>query len=351
MITDSTQGTRLRGPVKEPAWGHRRGHSRVERKGFLRPSGRHVTRGIHLAVVVLLLAICSATGWADLTPAQMYLNPSAVPVDAYDYDYQAAGYTTTFSNVTSLQVLPPMVTGGMDYYFTPTVDYTGDIIGTDGRITFIRPGPYFVLVTYTDATTDLFDYGIEFLTRPGPANTYNWHVIPTPSPDVVITDPSLASSNPDFPAGTTEINDAATWEDVKKEMKKLTDAHVEVGGHGSPGSFVYAGTVIDSSNIDSELSDLKGHVSYLTFMSCSTGAGTQGDTFLSGVANILGKSAGYTDVVGGNGTKWFINGDGTNKVVPTPGSLVLGLLGLGLMRRFVRRRHSYRWPIRLRQVP
>jgi hypothetical protein len=55
-------------------------------------------------------------------------------------------------------------------------------------------------------------------------------------------------------------------------------------------------------------------------MSCSTGRGDEGKAFLQKVANYLGESGGYTDVVGGNGQDWFINGNGESVkyVVPEP---------------------------------
>lgn len=292
--------------------------------------------GISLCLILWTSSIVLAI---PLTADDMYLDPSLVPADYYDYDYYTAGHTAYFANVQSLQVLPPLTADGSVYYFTPTVDYTGDITNTNGSITFIRPGPYFVLVTYTNETTELFDYGIEFLMQgDNDKETYNWRQIETPSPDVVVVDPnpyqvknpnpppatltkSLKDSQPDFPAGTTEVNILNTWEQVINYLKTLTNKHVELSGHGNKGKFFWNGTEIPIT----DFAQLRGHVNYLTFMSCLTGAGPEGYAFLSTIAIYLGQSGGYTDCVGGNGKEWFINNYGSFRPVrricafnPTP---------------------------------
>ena len=308
----------------------------------------HLVVSRWLAVVALCVMFLSMPAAAtSLTPEQMYLAPTTVPSAVYDYDYYAPGYAAAFSNVTNLQVLPALTSYGGGYYFRPGIDYTGDITGTNGTITFAHSGPYFVLATYTDKTTRLFDYGIGFLTRNG-GETYNWSVIPTPAPDVVITDPNpypnpnpppatltLPPSNPDFPAGTTEVNNLQTWAEVLTYLKSLsgTNLHVELGGHGSTGAFYWNGTSIPAS----DFAQLKGKVSYLTFMSCETGAGSC--AYLTEIAGYLGAAGGYTDVVGGDGHEWFINGEGTfKKIIPEPVTMLGVFLGVSCLAGYIRRR-------------
>jgi len=259
-----------------------------------------------LTVCLVVYLPCPVARAVALTAAQMYLDPASIPAADYTYPYYPADYTATFSNVVSLQVLPPMVEGGNSYYFTPTVDYTGDITGTDGSITFARPGPYFVLATYTDDSTALFDYGINFETYDGD-DTSDWHVIPTPSPDVVIIDPSdpnMVASSPTFGNNTTVTN-IAGWNAVVAYMKTLSGKHVELEGHGHEASFLWASKAVLGSNAPAlwlrTLNDLVGHVTNLTFISCNTGQGADGLNFIQTVANALGGSAGYTDAIGGCG--------------------------------------------------
>ncbi|MBN1932699.1 MAG: PEP-CTERM sorting domain-containing protein [Desulfobacterales bacterium] len=273
----------------------------------------------------------------------------SVSEDRYEYAYIDSYSTINFSSVKSLQVLPAFNEDGT-YYSEIDNGIVGNIDENTGEgiITFITPGPYFVMATYLDDSTNVFAYGVEFIMRNGETPvTYEWHKIETPKPNIVITDPNpyavknpnpppatinetLPPSNPDFPAGTTEVNDKQKWNDVVTYMKTLTNAHVELGGHGSSGKFYWDGQeVLNTTNASKVLNELKGHVNYLTFMSCLTGSDMN---FLQEVANTLGRASGYTDCVGGNGTDWFINDKGTLKTaVPEPSTLIIfafGLVGL-----------------------
>jgi hypothetical protein len=285
-----------------------------------------------MASCIVLLVPCGAAWGATLTAADMFLDPSAIPPANYAYSYFSSGYTAQFTGVQRLQVLPALQDGSNAYYFTPTVDYTGDITGANGSITFNRPGPYFVLATNTNNTQTLFDYGIGFQVFPAETGpTYNWHQTTVPAADDYVIDPSLAASQPTFPQGSTVKNNLATWNDVLNFLKTLTNAHVELSGHGAPGQFYYAGVDVLDSSMLGTLDQLVGHVECLTFMSCLTAQGAAGSAFLQGVANKLGTSAGYTDCVGGNGTNWFYNDSAkylTFTAVPEPPSLVLIVLGL-----------------------
>lgn len=305
---------------------------------------------IGLCLMVGLLAIVGVNpgGMAiadPLTPEQMYLDPASVTPDYYDYDYKPAGYTHSFSDVASLRILPPLVEGGNEYYFTPWVDYTADITGTTGSVTFITPGPYFVLATYTNSTSELFDFGIEFdvFSNGGTAHkTYNWHRIPTPNPNVVAVDPDLVRSEPRHDPGTVVVS-PTSWQALTDYLKGLSNAHVELGGHGSPGSFYYRGSRVlydCTEETNNWLRSMQGHVRKLTFMSCSTGAGEEGRAFLQKVANYLSESGGYTNAVGGNGKDWFINGDGklVTFVVPEPSAVCLVVCGSPVVGFVIRKR-------------
>jgi hypothetical protein len=306
---------------------------------------RNFRPALAICVATITSSWLSAPTWAaPLDADDMYLDPASIPTDYYDYDYFDSDHTAFFSNVTSLQVLPPLLPDGSDYYFRPTVDYTGDITGTDGSITFLRPGPYFVLATYTDATSTLFDFGVQFICRdPGDHESDRWVKQPTPSPDIVITDPNefanpnpppdkltLPPTDPDFPDGTTVIHNLQTWTQVRDYLRSLppgSNKHVELGGHGNVGKFFWNGQSIPASDFE----ELRGKVNNLTFMSCKTGAGD--GSYLAQIAGYLGRAGGYTDVVAGNGSEWFIREGGTFKDVPLPGTLVLLAGGIAMVRR------------------
>jgi hypothetical protein len=85
------------------------------------------------------------------------------------------------------------------------------------------------------------------------------------------------------------------------------------------------------------LASMAGHIDYLTFMSCYTGAGSVGMDFLTLTAETLGKAGGYTEAVGGNGVDWFINDNGKLVTVPEPPSIMLivsgGIMLIMLLRR------------------
>jgi hypothetical protein len=300
-----------------------------------------------IALCALLLVPGSSSA-APLSAADMYLSPSAVPSSNYDYDFFSPGTTATYANVTSLKVMPAFQSDRVTPYAQATVDYTGDITGSSGSITFYKPGPYFVQATYTDNSQQLFDYGIQSKIRddlPMPPITPPsevWSVIPTPAPDVVISGPDLNDTDPTFPQGTVVVHNLTTWEQVMTYIKTLTNKHVELGGHGKPGLFVWNGTPILNGTTQSTndyLDQMKGHVNNLTFMSCLTGQGDQGTAFLQNVANKLGRSEGYDESVMGNGKDWFINRDGEKRIfigVPEPAALTM--LILGLLSMYSRRR-------------
>ncbi|MDH7602455.1 MAG: DUF4347 domain-containing protein [Armatimonadota bacterium] len=299
---------------------------------------RWCVRSVLICAVVNLLLACGAWG-KELTPQEMYLDPAEVPEANYEYPYFSVGHAVVFSNqdgkdVVGLKILPPLLEQSTQYYFTPGTDYTADITNGVGTVTFNRPGPYFVQVVYADNnsnTAQLFDFGIEFEIFNGPQKgpTSNWHKIPTPSPDVVVRDPDL-KKEPKYDPKTKVVSDKATWKDVTDYLKTLTNAHVELGGHGSPAAFYYKGEQVlyDCTKATNDwLDSLRGHVSNLTFMSCSTARGDEGKAFIQKVANYLGASAGYTNVVGSNGVDWLINKDGKliKCVIPEPSAVLLAL--------------------------
>jgi hypothetical protein len=165
------------------------------------------------------LLLSSSGSAAALTAADMYLNPDAVPSSNYDYDYFSPGYTASYAKVVSLKVMPVFLSDWATTYAQATVDYTGDITGSTGSITFYKLGPYFVQATYLDSSQQLFDYGIQSKIRDNPMPpitppTEVWNLIPTPTPDVVISGPDLSDTDPTFAQGTVVVHNLTTWDEV-----------------------------------------------------------------------------------------------------------------------------------------
>lgn len=325
-------------------------------------------RRLYLTSIVVGLALCVALciggqSWAaPLSAEDMYLDPALIPLAEYDFEYHNASYTAAFFGVLKLQVLPAFLEDGVTYYATPTVDYTGDITGTDGSISFLKPGPYYVMATYTDYTTSVFAYGIDFLTQASTASNgggIKWVKEPTPNPDVVVVDPNefdnptppppkrnLKESQPKFGPGTTKVDDKTTWEQVTQYLKTLNNKHVEISAHGLSGKVYWGNQLVldDSTQATKDwLNQMKGHIKILTFMTCKTGSDA---SFIQLVANSLdGESGGYTGRVGGNGEDWFKE-EGcqyVRRIVPEPSSLLVLVTGMsGVIVIFAKRKKGCR---------
>lgn len=301
-------------------------------------------RGAVGSIVLALLMSAGAAG-SPLTAGDMFVNRWEIPAADYVFTYRpATSYTANFADVTRLQVLPAYSRDDTTPFRTATVDYTGDITGTTGSITFLQPGPYMVRATHTDSTVSYYDIGVGFNIHPNQTGpTHTWTEAPVPENATIILDPNdyvdrngqtrnLKPSEPDTPASSALINTFTTWDEVVAYMKRQTNAHIELGGHGGPGAFYWNGVrVLDESAASAALlNELRGHVSNLTFMSCYTGSSV---TFLKLVASTLGSASGYTTAVAGDGTYWYVADGGTYVTIPAgPGVLVL-LAGMAFSTR------------------
>jgi hypothetical protein len=294
-----------------------------------------------IALVAVTLAGILSPASVQAQPesnAQLFLDPTTVPPDFYTYTLESSGSPISFTNVSRIQVLPALQQGNNSYLYTPNVDYSATLSGSNGTLFLDHAGPYIVETTSSiDGSHAFTSFGVGFVVNPAATGpTYNWHMTDVPNADTYVVDPAVAASQPTFPAGSTVKNNLATWNDVLNYLKTLTNAHVELSGHGNVGQFYYNGMlVLDDTTAATQatLDMLKGHVKELTFMSCLTGQGAGGQAFLQNVANTLGASSGYTDCVGGDGTKWYVNDDGKRVsfiAVPEPGILALFALGGGI---------------------
>ena len=297
-----------------------------------------------LGIIGVFLALTAPARGVPLTAEQMYLDPDTIPPAEYVYGALDVGGTMNFSNVTALQVLPPLMPGSNEYYFVPCTDYTGDITGTNGSITFNRAGPYHVRATFTDESQQLLPVGIDLREHHrgiGGITTSVWHSLPTPDGgDCVVVDPEFAEPGSTY-GGDPDIQDGfTTWEQVENHLKTLTNAHVELDGHGAPGKFKFNGEVVLEAGTEAKsnwLDSMKGHISHLSFISCSV---AQSCSLVSEAAEKLGTSSGYTDVIRDTPSsgEWFINADGYLKIVPEPATMLGLFLAISSVSVYLRRR-------------
>lgn len=297
-----------------------------------------IVRRPAVVAVFLLLGLAGSATASPLDTAHMFITASDVPSADYQYPFvPTTPYSATFTSVSRLQVLPAFAANGVDPYRIAMVDYNGDITDGLGTITFNQPGPYVVRATYLDGTSSFIDFGVGFNVNPnqtGPTRT--WKPEPVPENATIIVDPNnyvdsngqtrnLKDSQPDIPASSSYIDTFTTWAEVVAYMKRQTNAHVELSGHGAPGQFYWNGQLVLDGSAASQatLNEWKTHVSSLTFMSCYTGSSL---SFLTTVASILGSSGGYTNAVGGDGKTWYVADGGTYVVIPN-GPTVLILAG------------------------
>jgi hypothetical protein len=305
---------------------------------------KHLFVSRWLAVVALCVLFVSMPAAATtLTSGQMYFDPANM-TQTFDSDSLISlnpGTSYSFAGVTGLKVLPPLLSGSDGYYLTPNVDYSGDIdfVSGAGAITFTTGAVYFVEAQYTDrSVVTAFAVGTRFRGLGGVV-TKQRTMDPPPGGDVVIVDPSSGMADPPANYGGDPLvkTDLNNWEDVVAYMETLTNAHVELDGHGSPGNFYWNGVSVLNKDSGATLDKLKGHVNNLTFISCSTASGC---TLVSLAADKLGASAGYTATISDDPDtgEWYINDGGYRKAIPEPVTMLGVFMGVSGLAAYIRRR-------------
>lgn len=288
------------------------------------------------------MTLCLAS---TLTPADMYIDPDALPSGTYEFEQQPTGYTVPFTDVQRLQVLPMLAADGQTYYYTPGVDYSGDITGTNGSITFHSPGPYHVLTTSTDGSTQIRDFSIDCDWHE-PTVTGSRKSVNIPKPDggdVVVVNQSRLNVpyTSDAYTGNPKVEKSLnTWADVTTFLKKQNGKHVELQGHGKPGKFYWNGVCVLNEadpGFQPWLDELKkAGLKKLTFISCSVGGGDAGKRFVDTVYSTLGGAGAYTKEVScvKKGSEYIWSSLEGWRYLPEPASLSLLLVGgAGMLRR------------------
>jgi len=284
---------------------------------------RRFSSGAAVCFLLAALFVFPATSVAtciDESPTQMYLDPDEVPTGEIGVDIPQVGLGPApvvlfvpplgALAVAALRIAPPVMVLAADDYI-PGVDYTACLESTDGSgvITFLADGVYAVKTEYSDASVGymLVQVGAKALGqcfRPGKMQEFT-----CPTPTVAFEGEDVATP-PDF---TNQINATSVMDLVNKVMTQAAGGPIPLVfvDHGCRGAFTVNGVDMvslapaDAANL-AKFCSLKGKVSSVTLLSCSTGNGTQGSDFLKSLSSCLGgvPVTGFT----GDVSSWSRNG-------------------------------------------
>jgi hypothetical protein len=363
---------------------------------------------IYTSILAGLLALtlgCPGTAFAQfISSNDLFLAPTDVPTDFYNERLISPGNSITFSvadvpgatGLLGVQILPVLAANpansagdytaselanisvnnyGTYYAFQPNVDYKATTISNNASTaTFGAEGTYFVQLKTTNGsslkttlievnTGDFFaeDPGHGVKDKAGPSNK-----IPSPSSNfqVISDDPmdndAMKNAMKQFPNAPKlkNLNDLckAVMEKFKANGNKKFS--LDIIAHGYPG-----GVKIGTDYIDPRFPNLPGYtgmtpaqvqecldpyVNCVTFYSCNTYSGAQGEDFIKAFRASIDTVQAFTGTVTIS-TTYFDEGAGSKKLnaqspVPEPDSLAL-LIGFGIsgtlfaFRRLRRRRN------------
>ena len=272
-----------------------------------------------LALVLVALSGAHAAHAACIpqSSSQMFLDPLTVPdgelgVAIPSLNLPGPGtqmFPPTTGAVTGLHIAGATMLSAFDDY-VPNVDYFAciDNVSGQGFVQFASEGAYVVRVDYSSGPSQYFVVGVgaKDLTqcfKDGPVKEF-----PCPTPPKAYEGADVAVP-PDFAnqSSVSGIDNLVTQVNTDAVGGPIALVFVD---HGCQGQFTINGTdrvslaAADSTNLR-KLCNLKGKISSLTLLSCSTGNGTAGMAFLQALANCLGVPVtGYT----GNVRSWNRNG-------------------------------------------
>jgi hypothetical protein len=333
------------------------------------PSNR-LSRQFHILVVAILSLFCVATLWAGALDAnQLFLAPSAVPVQMYTPISLNLGNSDTISgSFSAVNVLPllkpdPNTSFGQytkadfnkisqanytQYYaYTPTVDYSANLSSSGVTLTFNQPGSYFVrLVSGGQSNFVYFQVddgwfpidgnnqvaGPERQWTPPPADL---NVVSQDEEDAGQAAVTNRAAGLLPPGNTVRAGDIDSVVDKIKKASQAAGHKISVNlvGHGAPGAIQFGNEIIgDGFNMSAKefQKEIDPYVNKITFISCNTASGAQGDKFLTDIHSSIDGVAGFSFPITVHDDGFDLNAQG-GLSLPTPEPSTLLMLGSGLL--------------------
>ena len=232
----------------------------------------------------------------------------AVPLGMYPQRPLEPGDTwalESFSNpINGLKVIPPQVLDptnpficGEHYYaFSDLPEFPMEAVG----LTFERPGPYFVQVTYANGIVEenIFHVGTSFSPENNNAACYTgpFREVPCGNPDVAIVSSTLGFGHSWGDKGvivpTIDSAAAAICKAFEEKGEKIT---VVIDAHGVSGEIDLGTEILKMDNLEAFLEKVKDKISNLIIFTCSLAEGEAGRAFLCAFEQGLnGNVTGYT---------------------------------------------------------
>jgi hypothetical protein len=330
-------------------------------------------------VVAILSLVCVSALWAGvLDTNQLFLAPSAVPVQIYTPISLNLGNSDTISgSFSAVNMLPllkpdPNTSGGQytnadfnrislanysQYYaYTPTVDYSANLSSSGVTLTFNQPGSYFVRLVSGGQSSFLYFQiddgwfpidgnsqvsGPERQWTPPPADL---NVVSQGEDDAGQAAVTNRAAGLPRPGNTVRADDIDSVVNAIKKASQNAGHKISVNlvGHGAPGAIQFGNEIIgDAFNMTAKefQKEIDPYVNKITFISCNTASGAKGGKFLTDIHSSIDGVAGFSFPITVHDDGFDLNAKG-GLSLPTPEPSTLLMLGSGLLglRGFFRRR-------------
>ncbi len=325
---------------------------------------------------VAALGLANVAHAAFLTDEQLFLDPWAVPVAAYERVYLSSSwdgytlgnnsYTWGYNDIESVRVLPLLNPYSLtdpgryptahvftqdDYRYKPNQQYWVDLTSGVATATFDGSGLYHVQLHRSSGPDIMqavfFDAGF-LQDGEEPAETGPEVEIPGPVADLVIVSENgqegdvlddaanlAEEDNPGRVARATGVLDMLGAISEAYNNNGGNPIHVELVAHGAPGHFRIGQTGIGNWGSD-ELTMLEfqelldGMVDGLSTYSCNFARGAEGRQALVDLAGSLGWASGWDETVTAHWNEeyrgWDLALGGGLQEIPEPSSILLVLV-------------------------
>lgn len=240
--------------------------------------------------------------------ADLFLDPTGIPLSAYPVMTLGVGGEVTFQNpafqVVDFRIIPPIHTNPADDLVCD-VDYFAALYSGVVTVEFLTEAPYFIQTTWADGTVESLI--VEVSTNGtlgiggGICNSGVATQIDCGNPDVALVSSTLGFDHTWGATGTevTNISTAAQAVCDAYTANGNMPVSVTINAHGSSGSIEIGGEVLDINNLSDFTNAVQGKISSLNIFSCSVAEGAAGWAFICALEAALG-----VNVVASTGTMW-----------------------------------------------